>query len=1041
MHALARLCVKRPVFATMLVMSLVVVGTFAYFSLGVDQFPNIDIPTVSVSISNPGASPEEIETEITKKIEDAVNTIAQIDEIRSTSSEGLSLVIITFELSKNGDVAAQEVQNKVNLAVPDLPQSAKQPVVQKFDPGATPIMQIAVSAPRSVRDVTLIADKLIKQKLDNAKGVGQITIDGGAKREIHVEVDPDRLRSYNLTVTDVFNALRQQNLEMPGGNLNAGMRELTVRTTGKITDPAQFNLITIANRNGYVVKVKDIGKAEDSSEEPRTAARLDGLPAVTLTVAKQSGANTVETADSIKDRLDEIAPTLPKDVRFNIISDQSTFIKASLKNIKEHLVEGSLLAAVVIFFFLANFRTTLISAVAIPTSIVSTFALMAAMGFTMNMITMLALTLMVGVVIDDAIIVLENIYRSIEEKGMSPFEAAISGTKEIGLAVLATTLSLLAVFLPVGFMGGIVGRFMSSFGFTCAFAIAVSLLVSFTLTPMMCSRFVKTGKQAGSGHSSKDSVFFRFLDGYYTRMLEWSMAHRRVVVAISVAVVLSIVPLFLLVGKNFLPQDDQSQYNVLVRTPEGSSLAATTNVTEEIAQRLRAMPGVAHTLVTVGGGADQSVNNASIYVKLTDIDQRQLTQQDFMERTRAMLKSYPPELHTSVELVNQVGGNQSNADLQYYVEGPDLAKLATYSRALMERMKTIPGLVDIDSSLRTGNPEVRLEIDRPHAADLGVSVQDIEQALNTLVAGQTASEFNAGEDQYDVVVRAQEQFRGGVEGLAKMTVASSKVGSVGLDEVVHTVTSTGPSSITRIARERAVTLTGNVAGGGSQSAILNRMDELAAELHMDPDYHAGLTGQSKELGRAGYYFVLAFALTFIFMYIVLAAQFESFIHPVTILLTLPLAIPFGILSLLLFHQTVNIFSGLGLLLLFGIVKKNAILQIDRTNGLRAEGMSRYDAIIQANRDRLRPILMTTLALVAGMLPLVISKGEGAATNRSIGVLVAGGQTLCLVLTLLAVPVFYSLWEDLGEFLERRGNTRPGTPHEEKRPETEAVGAH
>jgi hydrophobic/amphiphilic exporter-1 (mainly G- bacteria), HAE1 family len=1018
MHTLARLCVRRPVFATMLVMSLVVVGTFAYFTLGVDQFPNIDIPTVSVSISNPGASPEEIETEITKKIEDAVNTISQIDEIRSTSSEGLSLVIITFELSKNGDVAAQEVQNKVNLTVPDLPQSAKQPVVQKFDPGATPIMQIAVSAPRSVRDVTLIADKLIKQKLENAKGVGDVTIDGGAKREIHVLVDPDRLRSYNLTVTDVFNALRQQNLEMPGGNLNAGMRELTVRTTGKITDPAQFNLITIANRNGYVIKVKDVGLAEDSSEEPRTAARLDGVPAVTLTIAKQSGANTVETADAIRERLIEIAPTLPKDVRFDIISDQSTFIKASLKNIKEHLVEGSLLAAIVIFFFLANFRTTLISAVAIPTSIISTFALMAAMGFTMNMITMLALTLMVGVVIDDAIIVLENIYRSIEEKGMSPYQAAISGTKEIGLAVLATTLSLLAVFLPVGFMGGIVGRFMSSFGFTCAFAIAVSLLVSFTLTPMMCSRFVKTEKQA-SGHNSKDSSFFRFLDGHYTRMLEWSMAHRRAVVAISIAVVLSIVPLFMFVGKNFLPQDDQSQYNVLIRTPEGSSLAATTNVTEEIAQKVRAMPGVAHTLVTVGGGSDQTVNNASIYVKLADIERRQLSQQEFMERTRALLKSYPPEIHTGVELVNQVGGNQSNADVQYYVEGPDLAELATYSEALLERMKTIPGLVDIDSSLRNGKPEVRLEIDRPHAADLGVSVADIEQALNTLVAGQTASEFNAGEDQYDVVVRAQEQFRGSVEGLAKMTVASSKVGSVGLDEVVHTATSTGPSSINRIDRERQVTLTGNVSGGGSQAAILNRMDELASELHMDPEYHAGLTGQSKELGRAGYYFVLAFALTFIFMYIVLAAQFESFIHPVTILLTLPLAIPFGILSLLIFHQTVNIFSGLGLLLLFGIVKKNAILQIDHTNGLRAEGLSRYDAIIQANRDRLRPILMTTLALVAGMIPLIVSNGEGAATNRSIGVLVAGGQTLCLVLTLLAVPVFYSLWEDLGDRLQRR----------------------
>src|ERR1035441_3431467 len=503
MHTLAQLCVRRPVFATMLILSLVVVGIFSYFSLGVDLFPKVDIPTVIVIIANPGASPEEIETEISKKVEDTVNTISQVDEVRSTSSEGQSLVIIQFELSKNGDVAAQEVQNKVNLIVPQLQQT---PVVQKFDPDAAPILQIAVSARRSLRDVTLIADKQIKQKLENAAGVGEITIVGGARREIHVEVDPDRLRSYDLTINDVFNALRAQNLELPGGNLNAGARELTVRTTGRIPDPAQFNQITVATRNGYVVKVSDIGRAEDSYEEPRSAARLDGVPSVTLIVAKQSGVNTVATAEAVKQRLKEISASLPPDVTAQVISDQSVFIKAAVDKIKHHLVEGSFFAAIVIFFFLANIRTTLIAAIAIPTSIISTFALMAAMGFTLNSITMLALTLMVGIVIDDAIIVLENIYRFIEEKNMPPFEAAIRGTKEIGLAVMATTLSLLAVFLPVGFMGGIVGRFMSSFGFTSAFAIAVSLLVSFTLTPMLCSRFIKRPDPAAPGqHSSKES--------------------------------------------------------------------------------------------------------------------------------------------------------------------------------------------------------------------------------------------------------------------------------------------------------------------------------------------------------------------------------------------------------------------------------------------------------------------------------------------------------------------------------------------------------
>ncbi|MCU1257655.1 MAG: acriflavin resistance protein [Bryobacterales bacterium] len=1032
MHALAKLCINRPVFATMLILSLVVVGVFCYFSLGVDLFPKVDIPTVSVIISDPGASPEEIETEITKKVEDAVNTISMVDELRSVSSEGQALVIITFELAKNGDVAAQEVQNKVNLVVNDLPQTAKQPIVQKFDPDAAPVLQVAVSAPRSLRDLTMIADKLIKQKLENAKGVGQVRIVGGARREIHVLADPEKLRSYNLTITDVFNAMRTQNLELPGGSLNAGATEYTVRTTGRVTEPPLFNQVAIANRNGYVVKVSDIGYAEDSYEEPVTTARLDGVPSVTLVVAKQSGENTVVTADDIRQRLKELSATLPKDVKTQIIGDQSVFIKAAVSSIKHHLIEGSFFASIVIFLFLANWRTTLIASVAIPTSIISTFALMAGMGFTLNQITMLALTLMVGIVIDDAIIVLENIFRFIEEKQMPPFRAAIEGTREIGLAVMATTLSLLAVFLPVGFMGGIVGRFMSSFGFTAAFSIAVSLLVSFTLTPMLSSRFIKVPAAHQPGQqrrSSKGSPLFHWLDLHYTRMLRWSMAHRKVMVTFSLLTMLSIVPLFMAVGKNFLPTDDQSQFNVLVRMPEGASLAATTATAERIAHDIRELPGVEHTLLTDGGGADKSVNNASIYVKLTDIDQRQITQQQLMQQTRALLKQYPKEIKSSVELVAAIGGNQSNAEVQYYIQGPELDKLSKYSDALLAKMRKIPGVVDPDTTLRTGKPEVRLVINRAKAGDLGVSVMDIELALNTLVAGQVASTFNSGEDQYDVRVRAQEQFRTTAEGLGLMTVPSTKGGGpVGLDQVVDIRPGSGPSAVNRINRQRQVTMTCNLAPGGSQAAIIAAMNDAVAGIHMDPDYRSGLAGASKELGRTGYYFILAFSLTFTFMYIVLAAQFESFIHPITILLTLPLAIPFGILSLIVFHQTVNIFSGLGLLLLFGIVKKNAILQIDHTNGLRASGLSRYDAIIQANRDRLRPILMTTIALVAGMLPLVISNGTGAATNRSIGVLVVGGQSLCLLLTLLAVPVFYSLFEDLAELRIFRRLRLQGAKH-------------
>jgi HAE1 family hydrophobic/amphiphilic exporter-1 len=646
---------------------------------------------------------------------------------------------------------------------------------------------------------------------------------------------------------------------------------------------------------------------------------------------------------------------------------------------------------------------------------------MAAAGFTLNQITMLALTLMVGIVIDDAIIVLENIYRFMEEKNMSPFEAAIEGTRDIGFAVMATTLSLLAVFLPVGFMGGIVGRFMSSFGLTSGFAIAVSLLVSFTLTPMLCSRFVKKPEK---DHSSKESFFFRILDRNYTKWLEWSMAHRKTVVALCALVIFSIVPLFMVVGKNFVPVDDQSQFNVLIRTPEGTSLAATTSLVERIAQDIRQLPGVRHTLATVGGGNDRSVNNATAFVKLVDMDQRKLTQQQLMQRTRDLLKRYPPEIRASVELVNAIASGQSNADIQFFIQGPDLEKLTQFSGQLLQKMKTISTLTDVDSTVRSGKPEVHVEIDRARAADLGVSVENIEQAINTLVAGQTASTFNTGEDQYDVVVRAQQGSRGTIEELAKMTVPAAKRGSsggsVGLDEVVAIRPGTGPSSINRLNRQRQVTLTGNMLAGGSQAGILSKVREEAQSLGMGPEYSYGASGTSKELQRTGYYFMLAFSLTFIFMYIVLAAQFESFLHPITILLTLPLAVPFGIVSLLIANQSFNIFSGLGLLLLFGIVKKNAILQIDHMNGLRAAGVNRHDAIMQANRDRLRPILMTTIALVAGMIPLVFSTGAGSSTNRTIGVMVAGGQLLCLVLTLLAVPVFYSIFEDIAELSFVRG---------------------
>ncbi|MGH9968625.1 MAG: efflux RND transporter permease subunit [Pyrinomonadaceae bacterium] len=1026
MQKLAEICVRRPVFATMLILSLTVVGLFSYRSLGVDLFPKIDLPTITVTVVNPGASPQEIETEITDKVEGAVNTISGIDELRSTSVEGVSQVFITFLLEKNPDVAAQEVRNKIDLVANDLPVTAEQPIVQKLDTDAAPVLRIAVSAPRSLREVTDVADKKIKQQIESINGVGQVQIVGGRTREIQVWVDPDKLRAYNVTVAEVVNAVRSQNMEVPGGRVNEGSRELTVRTMGRIVNTADFNNLVVANRGTYSVKLSDIGYAEDGAEEPRTEARLNGQPAVTLVVSKQSGQNTVAIADAVKERLIEVQKTLPPGFKSQVVGDQSIFIKASIESIQTHLIEGSILAAIVVFIFLWSFRSTVIAALAIPTSLIATFGLMAAMGFTLNQITMLALTLMVGIVIDDAIVVLENIFRFIEEKGVPPFQAAIEGTKEIGLAVMATTLSLLAVFVPVGFMGGISGRFMSSFGFTSAFAIAVSLIVSFTLTPMLSARLIKgrNGEEESpgekpAGRDSKESRFYRPIDRGYARMLTWSMAHRWVVVAACLVVIVSIVPLFMFVGKNFLPVDDQSQFEVNVRAPEGSTLAATSSLAGRIAADVRQLPGVTDTLATIGGGQQELVNLASIYVKLQPIEERKVTQADLMLRVRSEIlgkyaKEFPGQLRTSVQQVATIsGGGFRNADIQYIINGPDLDKLTKYSDEMLTRMKTVPDVVDADSTLVTGKPELRVVIDRARAADLGVQVGDIAQALNTLIAGQKASTFNAGTDQYDVRVRAVGEYRSSVEGLRRMIVSSTKIGWVSLDNLVRVEEGTGPSAIERLNRQRQVMLLANVKPGGSQADVIAKMNEFAKQINIEGAYKTGLAGRSRELGRAAYYFLLAFVLSFVFMYMVLAAQFESFIHPVTILLTLPLAIPFGIASLLVTGQTVNIFSGLGLLLLFGVVKKNAILQIDHTNQLRAQGMERFEAIIRANRERLRPILMTTVALVAGMLPLTISSGPGSGTNRSIGILVVGGQSLCLLLTLLAVPVFYSLFDDLG----------------------------
>ena len=1019
MQKLAEICVRRPVFASMLIAAIVVVGGVSVFQLGVDRYPRIETPVVSVNTTNPGATPESIEAEITDRIEAAVNTVAGIDELRSTSTEGTSRVTITFDLSKNPDVAAQEVRAKVDPVIRNLPETADPPVVQKQDPDSMPIMFLSISAPMPAVELTSYLEQNVQKRLESVNGVGEVFMFGARRRQVQIKIDPDRLNAYGLSTSDVAAALRAQNLELPGGRLEQGTRELSVRTLGRLQRPDEFADVVVATRENIPIRIRDLGTVEDTGADPTSVSNLNGKSSVSIGIRKQSGVNTVALADAIRSRLAEVEKTLPPTFQVRLVRDDSEFIRASLNAIEEHLILGGILAAVIVLIFLRNFRSTIIAAVAIPTSIIGAFAVMAALGFTLNQMTMLSLTLMVGIVIDDAIVVLENIYRFVEEKGMTPRQAAIEGTKEIGLAVMATTLSLLAVFLPVGFLGGIVGRFMSSFGLTSAAAIAISLIVSFTLTPMLASRWIKQDPDATRrDHDASRRGFYRYIDRTYTWLLQWSMAHRWVIVGTCAMVIATLVPLYKASGINFTPNEDESRFQISVRLPVGSSLAATQSLMERIARDMREqLPGVSDTLSMPGGGGGGfgSTNQGNLFVRLKPIHEREFGQQELIVRARRIIQPYRQSAVISIQSAGGIVAlSGRGAAIQYALVGPDLQKLDQYTEKARAILSKNDMLVDVDRTYLPGRPELRLNIDRKRAADLGVRVQDVSQTVNALVAGQKVTTFNAASDQYDVVLRAQDSFRRTPDSIAAATVRTGTGELVQLRNLVTFAEGAGPASIDRLNRQRQIALTANPAPGRAQGEAQQVILNTFAGLDMEPGYTLVASGGSRELGRAAYYFGIAFALSFVFMYMVLAAQFESFIHPITILLTLPLAVPFGLLASLMFGQQLNIYSALGVLLLFGIVKKNAILQIDHTIGLRARGMERYDAIIQANRDRLRPILMTTLALIAGMLPLCIGSGPGAETNRSIGILVAGGQAMCLLLTLLAVPVFYSLFDDAAQ---------------------------
>ena len=854
MQWLAALCVKRPVFATVLILSLTVIGAFSFTRLGVDRFPKVDLPTVIVTTLQPGAAPEQIETEITDKIEEAVNTISGIDELRSVSSEGISQVIVSFLLDKNTDVAAQEVRDKVNGVLPLLPKTIQQPRVDRMDPDAAPVLSLALSANKPVRDITEFADKVLRRQIESVDGVGQVLVLGGRSRQINVWLDADRLRAYNLTVNDVARALQTQNIEIPGGRVDQGPQSVTLRTRGRIQSVAEFNDIVVREKDGHPVRVGDVARVEDGEAEPETIANVSGVGTVLLQVRRQSGTNTVEVVKAVKERLDDVKSTLPAGYNVRLVRDTSDFIEAAIHNVEEHLIVGSILAALVVLLFLSNLRSTIISAIAIPTSIIATFGLIWYMGFTLNLMTMLALTLSVGIVIDDAIVVLENIYRYIEEKHDDQFHAAVEATQEIGLAVLATTLSLVAIFVPVGFMGGIVGRFMKSFGLTMAFAILVSLLVSFTLTPMLSARWLKVDRHGKDKHSSKDSRVFHAVDVFYTRLLEWAMRHRAIVAGVSVLVLLSSVPLFMAVNKNFMPQDDQAEFEINLRAPEGTSLEATEVLTNRIANAVRQrLPEVSYTLVTIAGDPAKTRNLGNIYVRLKPIEERSRDQFAVMDDIRKeVLPPLSKDLRTSVQPVAVIGGSGAQAaDVQFVINGPDLRKLESISKQLVARVKTLPGVVDVDTSLNVGKPELSVHVDRPKAADLGVQIGDAAEALRLLVGGDQVTNYNEGGEQYEVHLRARAENRSTEAAISGLTVPSSRLGSVALDNVADFTPGTAPSDINRLARQRQVTVFCGLLPTASQATVQNAILNEFASVKGSNEYVGRFSGRSPCRRRPG----------------------------------------------------------------------------------------------------------------------------------------------------------------------------------------------
>lgn len=1004
----------------MLILFLVVMGVFSFVDLGVDLFPQSDPATVYVRLRLPGASPEEMVSQVVLPIEESVAAVSGIEELRAMVMEGSASVMVTFVLERDISSAVEDVREKVSGAMRRLPPNILPPVVQKAEVDREPVITLAVSGPRPIRELTEIADKQIRRSIETVDGVAQIDLSGIRPRQINIFLDMNKLNGYTMTAQEVDRAVRNENIEMPGGRMIRGLSEMGVRTMGRVESVADFNDIIVKNVNGAPVRIRDVGHVEDGMAEKRNFAYLREQPAVTMEVQRQTGMNTVKVVDSVISKLEQVRAQLPPGVKLDVIKDQASYIRNSVAALEEHLLLGSLLASLIVFVFIRDWRTVLISSLAIPTSIITTFTLLRVMDFTLNSMTLLALTLAVGIVIDDAIIVLENIYRYLEEKDMPPKVAAVEATKEIALAVMATTLSLVIVFIPIAFMTGYARKFLNQFGWTMAMSIMVSMLVAFTVTPAISARLLKrkgTGS-TGSGHGHARNSWFGRLYGY---VLNWSLNHRWAIMVICFATLGSTVYLNDMVKRDWMPQEDQSELGLFVELPEGSSLAATEKISLEMGRKIEKVEGV-ELVVPKSASFMDRVTMAFFTILLKPHGQR-ADIETMAQRVRESIREFA-YLRPRISFPNVLGGRDSFAPIRLMLLGPDIGKLvALFKEATMEMQKE-PSLTDIKANLNLNSPELQVTIDRPLASDLGVRVADIAGAVRLLMSGDDQiSTFKEDSEQYPVMMRLMPGQRDDQAVLSRLLVPSSKLGLIRLDSIAKLERGLGPSRIDRQARQFAVGIYGNVAQGHGLQEAAAASQAAVQRVGLPTGYRLLFSGQVKVLEETTKNMLMAIGLASIFMYMVLAAQFESLIHPFIILLTLPLSIPFALLSLWGTGRSLNLFSALGVLLLLGIVKKNGILQIDYMNQLREHGLPLRKAIYEANMVRLRPILMTTLSIIAGLLPTAFGQGVGASQRSAIAITIIGGQSLCLLLTLLVVPVTYSYVEEAKAWVSRRRGSR------------------